>query len=286
VKYAFIEQQRKTCRVRKLCRLFQVSHSGFYDWLHRSPSLRDQENLQLVAHIKRVHTKSRANYGIQKVWKKLNLEGIVCGRNRVATLRAQHNIYARRRRRFIITTRSRHTNGIAPNLLDRQFQVARPNRVWVGDVTFIATRKGWLFLAVMIDLFSRKVVGWSMSNKNNKQLVKDCLLMSIQRRNPPPGLIHHTDRGVTYSADETRQLLARYDMVASMSRKGDCWDNAVAESFFGQLKNELICGYVFNTIEEGKSALFDYIEVFYNRQRIHQTLGYVTPEQFEMNSVA
>jgi len=286
VKYAFIEQERETCQVRKLCRLLQVSRSGFYDWLHRSPSLRDQENQQLVAHIKRLHTKSRANYGIQKVWKKLNQEGIVCGRNRIATLRAQHNIYARRRRRFIITTRSRHTVGVAPNLLGRQFQVAQPNRVWVGDVTFIATRKGWLFLAVMIDLFSRKVVGWAMSNKNNKQLVMDCLLMGIHRRNPPPGLIHHTDRGVTYSADETRQLLARHEMIASMSRKGDCWDNAVAESFFGQLKNELVCGHVFNTIEDGKSALFDYIEVFYNRQRIHQTLGYVTPEQFEMNAVA
>lgn len=162
----------------------------------------------------------------------------------------------------------------------------QPNRVWVGDVTFIATRKGWLFLAVMIDLFSRKVIGWSVSQKNNRELTRDCLLMGVLRRNPPAGLMHHTDRGVTYSADESRQLLAQYEMIATMSRKGDCWDNAVAASFFGQLKNELICGYVFNTIEEARSAFFDYSEVFYNRQRLHQTLGYVTPEQFEMKAVA
>jgi putative transposase len=286
VKYAFIEQHRDQYPVRKQCRVLRVSPSGFYDWQQRGPSLRTQQNQQLVVHLKRVHAQSRENYGVLKAWKVLQAEGIACGRNRVASLRAAHNIYARRRRRFVVTTRSRQTPGIAPNYLNRQFQVAHPNQVWVGDVTFIATRKGWLFLAVLLDLYSRKVIGWSMSQKNNRELVRDCLLMAVQRRNPAAGLMHHTDQGVTYSADESRRMLDRFGMIASMSRKGDCWDNAVAESFFGQLKNELICGYVFHTIEEARSAIFDYIEVFYNRQRLHQTLGYVTPEQFEMKAVA
>ncbi len=286
MKYAFIEQHCDQYPIRKQCRALQVSPSGFYDWQRRGPSLREQNNQQIVDHLKRIHVQSRENYGVLKAWKVLQAEGLACGRNRVATLRAAHDIYARRRRRFVVTTRSRQTPGIASNHLNRQFKVAQPNRVWVGDVTFIATRKGWLFLAVLIDLFSRKVIGWAMSQKNNRALIRDCLLMGVQRRNPPPGLMHHTDQGVTYSADESRRLFERFGMVVSMSRKGDCWDNAVAESFFGQLKNELICGYVFHTIEEARSAIFDYIEVFYNRQRLHQTLGYVTPEQFEMKAVA
>lgn len=286
MKYAFIEQHRGTYAIQAMCGVLQVSRSGFYAWRSREPSIHAQQDVQLLGHLRRIHQHSRENYGLLKAWKTLQQQGIACGRNRVARLRAAHDIYARRRRRFVVTSRSRHTPGIAPNVLNRQFRVAGPNQVWVTDVTFIATRQGWLFLAVMIDLFSRRVVGWSMSNRNNRELARNCLLMSVHQRTPQIGLIHHSDQGVTYSSAESRQLLQQHGMIASMSRRGDCWDNAVAESFFGQLKNELICGAVFNTMAEGRSAIFDYIEVFYNRQRLHQTLGYVTPEQFEMNAVA
>jgi putative transposase len=285
VKYAFIADHRTIFPINVMCRVLKASRSGFYAWEGRGPSLRAQENAQLVTHLQRVHVQSRENYGVVKAWKSLQLQGIACGRNRVARLRAEHDIYARRRRRFIATTRSRRTPG-APNLLDQQFHAPRPNRIWVTDVTFIATRQGWLFLAVMIDLFSRKVVGWSMSNRNNRELARNCLLMSVERRGPPAGLIHHSDQGVAYTSAEWRELMKQHGMTMSMSRRGNCWDNAVAESFFGQLKNELICGQVFKTMDEARSAIFDYLEIFYNRQRLHQTLGYVTPEQFEARSVA
>ena len=181
----------------------------------------------------------------------------------------------------MVTARARSTHAIAPNVLSRRFAVDEPGRVWVGDTTFIATRGGWLFLAVMVDLFSRKVVGWSMANQNNGQLVLDSLIMALERRRPEAGLIHHTDQGATYAMQSYRDLLTSHGMIISMSRKRDCWDNAVAESFFSNLKNELIHDRHFNTREEARSAIFDYIEVFYNRQRLHQTLGYKSPEQFE-----
>jgi transposase InsO family protein len=285
VKYAFIDQHRSIFPINVMCRVLNASRSGFYDWEHREPSARAQENAQLVARLRHIHVQSRESYGVVKAWQALKQQGVACGRNRVAALRARHDIYARRRRRFIATTRSRRAPG-APNLLDQKFHAAHPNRIWTTDVTFIATRQGWLFLAVMIDLFSRKVVGWSMSNRNNRELARNCLLMSVEQRNPPPGLIHHSDQGVAYTASEWRELMEQHGMISSMSRRGNCWDNAVAESFFGQLKNELICGQVFKSTDEARSAIFDYIEVFYNRQRLHQTLGYITPDQFEMMTVA
>ncbi len=281
MKYAYIAQQRQTFPLHAMCKILKVSRSGYYDWKNRGESRRVLHDRTLLQHIRRVHTQSRKHYGIVKCWKQLNAEGIACGRDSIARLRRQNDIYTQRRKRFVVTTRSKHRHWIAPNLLKRDFSSANPNRVWVGDVTFIATRVGWLYLAVLPDLFSRKVIGWSMSNSNNGQLVKDALDMAVQHRLPAKGLIHHTDRGSTYAMQSYRDTLSHYGMISSMSRKRDCWDNAVAESFFSNLKNELIYWRNFKTREEAKAAIFDYIEVFYNRQRLHQTLNYQTPEQFE-----
>ena len=287
MKYAYIQNHQHQFPVAGMCRALQVSRSGYYGWRHRGESRRAQRDSQLLSHIRRVHEQSRRHYGIVKCWKQLKAEGIACGRDRVARLRRQHGIYSKRRKRFVITTRSKHRHWIAPNLVNRAFTAHTPNRIWVGDVTFIATRRGWLYLSVLIDLFSRKVVGWSMSGSNNGQLVKDTLEMAVQYRQPGQGLIHHTDRGATYAMQAYRDTLAAYGMYSSMSRKRDCWDNAVAESFFANLKNELVYWCNFKTRDEAKSAIFDYIEVFYNRQRLHQSLGYLSPEQFErLNSGA
>jgi len=281
VKYAYLHQQRHTFPVTAMCRVLRVSRSGYYAWQGRPESQRSRANRRLLGHIRRVHDQSRQHYGIIKAWKQLNEEGIACGRDRVARLRRTAHIYARRRKRFISTTRSKHRFWVAPNRLERVFTASRVNEVWAGDVTFIETRNGWLYLSVLLDLYSRKVVGWSMSNTNNGQLVKDALAMAIEHRQPPPGLIHHTDRGATYAMQSYRALLQRHGMVSSMSRTRDCWDNAVAESFFANLKNELTYWHAFKDQDEARRAIFDYIEIFYNRQRLHQTLNYQSPEQFE-----
>ena len=269
-----------------MCKVMRVSHSGYYAWRGRPTSLRDKENQALVDEIKRIHKQSRESYGSLKVWQALNQQGFPCGKHRVARLRSRYGIETKRRKRFKVTTHSKHQHWIAPNLLQRDFYAAKPNRVWVGDVTFIATRSGWLYLATMLDLHSRKVVGWSMSDKNNQALVLGALTMAITQRKPKAGLIHHTDRGQLYAAHQYRDMLKRHQMTPSMSRKKDCWDNAVAESFFNNLKNEVIYHQRFQTKEEAKAAIFDYIEIFYNRQRLHQTLGYQSPHDFETMNVA
>jgi putative transposase len=221
-----------------------------------------------------------------KTWKALNTEGIPCGKHRVARLRRIDGIEARRTKRFKVTTRSKNTEWIAPNRLNRCFKTDRPNKVWVGDVTFIATRAGWLYLAILMDLYSRKVIGWSMSNRIDKYLVLDALEMALVRRRPDSEILHHTDRGSIYASDEYRERLSDNQLSRSMSRKADCYDNAVAESFFSTLKNELACGRVFESRDRARSEIFDYIEIFYNRQRIHQSLNYLTPEMMEATVVA
>jgi putative transposase len=206
---------------------------------------------------------------------------MACGKNRVARLRRSHGIEAKRRRQFRITTRSRKTDTAAPNILNRCFKADQPNRVWVGDVTFIATQKGWLYLAVLLDLYSRKVIGWSMSERIDKQLVLNALEMALIHRGAGLNVVHHTDRGSIYLSEEYTAKLRSQRMVQSMSRKGDCYDNAVAESFFSTLKNELVVGRIFKSRDEARREIFDYIEVFYNRKRLHQSLGYTTPEMME-----
>lgn len=281
MKFGFIRTHCDEFSVVKLCQFMGVSRSGYYDWLHRKPSARAQANERLLEQIKRLHQQTRERYGALKCWHALLKQGFACGKNRVARLRALYGIYAKRRRRFVVTTRSKWTRKAAPNRLSRQFAMSQPNQAWVGDVTFIPTRQGWLYLSVLLDLYSRKVVGWGMSNRNDGQLLSDCLAMALEQRKPPSGLIHHSDRGSNYTAKAFQQQLAEHGMIASMSRKGDCWDNAVAESFFSTLKNELTHEHNFNNQQIARAAIFEYIEIFYNRQRLHQTLNYQTPDEFE-----
>jgi putative transposase len=267
-----------------MCAVLGVSASGYYGWKKRPLSRRKTQDVGLLEEIRRIHRDSHESYGTIKVWKALREKGIVCGKHRTARLRRHNGIEARRRRQFKITTQSRHTRWVAPNLLNRNFYSDQPNRVWVGDVTFVATRSGWLYLAILLDLYSRKVVGWSMAERNNKQLVLDALEMAIEHRSCCSGIIHHTDQGVLYGCDEYQGRLKQAGIVPSMSLKGDCWDNAVAESFFSTLKNELMLGRMFWDRDHARSEVFQFIEIFYNRQRIHQTLGYITPEMMEQKA--
>ena len=269
-----------------MCRVLRVSKSGYYAWKTRPLSKRGLFDKYLTEEIRQVHRESKENYGSLKTWKTLRVKGIHCGKHRVARLRKINGIESKRRKRFKITTLSKNTEWIAPNILNRCFNAAKPDKVWVGDVTFLATRNGWLYLAVLLDLYSRKVIGWSMSDRNNKQLALNALNMAIERRQPQSKVLHHTDRGSIYGSDEYRNRLISYGLVPSMSRKGDCYDNAVAESFFSTLKNELIYNQRFMTRENAKLEVFKFIEIYYNRQRLHQALNYVTPEAMELRAVA
>ena len=277
----FVDQHRQEFSVSTMCRLLQVSRSAFYAWQCRPESRRAREDRSLLARIEAIHRESREAYGTVKTWKELRAQGVPCGRNRVGRIRKQAGIEAKRKRRFRVTTQSRHSFPIATNVLARRFAVDRPDRVWVGDITFIPTQAGWLYLAVLLDLYARRVVGWAMSHYIDSNLVTEALHMALARRRPKPGLVHHTDQGRQYAAGSYRQWLSEHSIEASMSRKGDCFDNACAESFFSTLKNELIHHVQFKTREEARTAIFEYIEVFYNRQRLHQTLGYLSPAEFE-----
>jgi transposase InsO family protein len=286
VKYTFVRAHRQAFRVTAMCRVLQVSRSGYYDWCRRKPSRRRRSNDRLLQRIQGVHRAARGNYGAVKTWQALTAAGEACGRHRVARLRREHGIEAQRMRRFRSGYAGRTSEPAAPNLIQRRFQAERPDQAWVGDVTFVATREGWLHLAALLDLHSRRIVGWAMSERINQPLVAQALLMAIEHRQPPPGLIHHTDQGVIYASAAYRAILARHGMVPSMSRKGDCYDNAVIESFFSNLKNELTWHRAFTTRDEARAAIFDYIEVFYNRQRLHQTLGYIRPACYEEQAAA
>lgn len=282
MKYAFIKTVKAEFSICHLCRFLQVSRSGFYDWLGRPESRMLRRHRDLEGEIKRIHDQNNQSYGVVKCWKALKNKGLVCGRDQVARIRRKNNIYSKRRRRFVVTTQSKQGHEAAPNILNREFNVTSSNVAWVGDVTFIPTRKGWLYLAILIDLYSRKVIGWSMSNRNDTLLVKDCLEMAIEHRKPPSGLVHHTDRGSTYTAEKYRTVLANNGIISSMSRKGNCWDNAVSESFFGNLKNELTHWKTYQNRDQARADIFRYIEIFYNRKRLHQTLGYVSPTDYEI----
>lgn len=279
-----MEWHKGKFRVSTMCRLLAVSRSGFYAWLRRPESRRNRENRCLLARIEAIHHEKREAYGAVKTWHELRAQGMACGRNRVARLRKQAGIEAKRKRRFRVTTQSRHSYPIAGNVLQRRFSADRPDRVWVGDITFIPTQAGWLYLAVLLDLYARRVVGWAMSPYIDSNLVTAALRMALARRRPKAGLIHHTDQGRQYAAGSYRKQLCEHGIESSMSRKGDCFDNACAESFISTLKNELVHHVQFKTREEARIAIFEYIEVFYNRQRLHQTLGYLSPAEYERRS--
>jgi transposase InsO family protein len=280
VRYAAIREHEGVFAVTTMCRALAVSRSGYYGWRSRAVSERARTNARLLDRIRRIHAQSRENYGVRKIWRALVASGERCGRHRVARLCSAHGIAAKRMRRFRSVYRSEQRPA-APNLLQRHFRADRADRLWAGDMTFIPTREGWLYLAVLIDLYSRRVVGWAMGSKMNQALANDALIMAIKHRKPKPGLIHHTDRGVLYGTTSYTIILNHHGMIQSQSRKGDCYDNAVVESFFANLKNELTWHCRFTTRDEAKAAVFDYIEVFYNRQRLHETLDYASPVRYE-----
>ena len=264
-----------------LCNVFGVSRSGYYAWLRRPESKRKAENKVLSRSIKEIHKESNGEYGSPKVHQELRRRGTCCGHNRVARLMREDGLKAKTMRKFKATTNSNHSLPVAPNLLNRDFSQTAPNRAWVADITYIWTKQGWLYLAVVIDLFSRAVVGWSMSERMTRTLVMDAFVLAVKRRNPAPGLVHHSDRGSQYASTDFQKLLVKHGASCSMSRKGDCWDNAVAESFFAVLKRALIFHNQYETRDQARQSIFDYIERFYNRRRIHSSLGYRTPYEVD-----
>ncbi len=281
MRYAFITKHRRQYPLARLCDMLEVSVSGYHDWLDRPESNRSRENRMLTAKIKRYHQQSRQIYGSPKIHEDLVSEGKTISINRVARLMKAADIKSKVARKFVITTDSKNTMQPAPDLLQRQFTVDKPDLAWVSDTTFIPTRQGWLYLAVILDLFSRQVIGWAMSTKNNTELVQDALTMALWKRKKTNHIIVHSDQGSTYAATAYQQQLIDNQLRCSMSRKGECLDNAVAESFFGSLKNELVTHEDYKTRAQARQSLFEYIEVFYNRQRRHAFLNYLTPVEYE-----
>lgn len=282
MKYGFIQAHHRAFRVTPLCRVLQVGRIGFYAWRRCGTSARTQANQRLIERMRILHQHTREAYGARKMWHLLNREGLICGRHRVARLRRLAGIVALRRRRYIRTVQVRqHETPTIPNRLNQHFAVAAKNRVWSGDLTFVPTRTSWLTVAVLLDLYSRRVVGWAMSPRQTLSVVVEAWWMAWQHRHPAPGLVHHSDQGNQYRASLYQTLLARRGVVVSMSRKGNCYDNASVESFFSSLKNELVRHRQFQNQTEAQVAIEDYIIRFYNRTRLHQALGYRSPEEFE-----
>jgi putative transposase len=276
--------QRNACRypIRLMCRMLDVSHGGYYAWRSRPESRRTTTDRRLVREIREIHTGFRRAYGSPRVHSELVDERrIPCGENRVARLMRKNQIRSRRARRFRVTTNSDHEFPVAPNFLNREFEAKQPDQRWAGDITFIWTREGWLYLAAILDLFSRRVVGWATSNRINRWLTLRALTMALESRSPQDNLLHHSDRGSQYASRDYRDELRTRGITCSMSRKGDCWDNAVLESFFATLKTECIHHEEFQDRREATRQIFRFIEGFYNTTRKHSFLGQISPVQFE-----
>jgi len=261
--------------------VLNVQRSGYYAWRARGESARAKANRLLAVEIRTVFEQSKRRYGSPRVWHTLRAQGKRVGRHRVARVMREEQLCARPRRRFVKTTHSDHSQPIPCNVLARNFGVAKADRVWAGDVTYLPTREGWLFLAVLLDLYSRRVVGWAMSARNDEALTLSALHMALDQRQPAPGLVHHSDRGTTYASGTYQDVLANHGVVCSMSRKGDCWDNAVAESFFSTLEFECARGQTFSSRNVARREVADYILSFYNPTRLHSYLGYRSPMEFE-----
>lgn len=281
--YQWIKDHRTQFHVTTMCRVLDVSHAAFYAWEANPTRPRERRRQALVEQIGRVRSEPfMTTYGSPRMTRELNARGVAVCENTVAKAMKQADIRADRARRFVpTTTDSNHDHVVAPNRLGRDFTAEAPNRKWVSDITYIPTDEGWLYVAGVMDCHSRKIVGWSMSTRMPAELTCDALSMAIARRRPLPGLLHHSDRGVQYACEAYQTLMAEHGMVASMSRVGNCYDNAMKESFWSTMKREAIDGRHFRTIEEARRAVFEYIEVFYNRKRRHSSLGYISPEAFE-----
>ena len=277
----FIKAHRNEYPVTVMCKVLMVSTSGYYIWLKRAISNRAQQDHFLVEKAKQIYKNSGRRYGSPRIYRQMKAEGIEVGRNRIARLMRENGICVRPKRRFRLTTDSNHDYPIADNIVNRDFDIEAPDQVWAGDITYIWTLQGWLYLAVVLDLFSRRVVGWSLDNHLRTELVLNALQMALGQRIPESGMIYHCDRGSQYASDAYRQGLKAHGIACSMSRKADCWDNAVPESFFATIKKELIYEQVWSTHDEVRLAITDYIEVFYNRQRLHSYLDYMSPADYE-----
>lgn len=264
-----------------LCRVMEVSRSGYYSWISRDKSDREKERERLIPQVKEIHQQTRGAYGARRMSEELTASGETCGRTKAATLMELANVTAKQKKKYKATTDSKHKFPVAPNLLERNFSVPHADTAYCSDITYIWTTEGWLYLAVVIDLYSRKVVGWSLNSRMSRKLIMNALQMAIWRRRPQPGLIFHSDRGSQYCSHDFQNLLKKNNMRSSMSRKGDCWDNSVAESFFASLKTERVYDSVYVTRDEAKRDVIDYIEMFYNSNRRHSYLGYLSPADFE-----
>ena len=282
MKFRFIQGHRDRFPIRRMCRALGVSPSGYYAFMGRPESRRVREDRRLLVEIKAIHRSSRGTYGSPRVHAHMKAQGMSHSRKRIARLMRQGDIRAKQKRKFKATTDSSHGYPVAPNLLKRKFMAQGPNQKWVADITYIATGEGWLYLAAIMDLYSRRIVGWSMSGSISRQLALDALEMAAGRRHPGPGLLHHSDRGGQYASDEYQEKLDSYGMKCSMSRKANCWDNAAMESWFHTLKVELVNHRYYQSRRQAKADIFEYIEVFYNHRRSHSALGYRPPAEYEM----
>jgi putative transposase len=281
MRYQFIENHREAFPVRRMCKIMAVAPSGYYAWRTRPISELKMANNTLVEKIKEIHAEFEGKYGSPRIYQELRGKKIACSENRVARLMRENGIQAKHKRRFRVTTKANPAHPVAPNLLNREFTAEKPNQKWTSDITYIRTKESWLYLAVVLDLFSRRIVGWAMSTRITSKLVIDALEMAIAQRKPEAGLLHHSDRGSQYTGKPYQKLLAANKMVVSMSGKGDCWDNAPTESFFSSIKREQVHHNYYETCDLAQTDIFFYIEAFYNRKRRHSTLDYLNPMAFE-----
>jgi len=284
VKYAWIDAQRAHYALSEMCPVLTVSISGYRAWKRGGKADRSRlTDAQLLALIRAIHDELKGAYGSPRMVLELRARGFSASKTRVERLMREHGIRARHKRKFKVTTDSKHKLPIAPNLLDRNFTPSAPNQVWTSDITYLWTDEGWLYLAIVLDLFNREVVGWSLKPRMTADIVTDALTMAWFRRKPAPGVLHHSDRGSQYASGDFQDKLSEYGMTCSMSRKGNCWDNAPTESWFNSFKNERVHGWRWRTREDMMTTAFEYIEVFYNRRRLHSTLGYTSPALFLQN---
>lgn len=281
MRFAFIDAKKAKYPVSVLCEVLQVQRSGYYAWCEREESARDVEDRRLVVEVRAVFAEYKRRYGSPRVHRELRERGTLVGRHRVARLMREQRLVARPRRKFVRTTDSAHNLPTPSNVLDRQFSPEGPNQAWAGDVTFLPTGDGWLYLAVLLDLYSRRVVGWAMSERNDEALTLSALNMALSLRRPKPGLVHHSDRGTTYASGTYQDVLSKRGIVCSMSRKGNCWDNAVVESFFSTLEFECGDQQPFSSRAHARREVTEYILGFYNPMRRHSTLGQVSPMEYE-----
>jgi len=281
MKYQFIKQYKNEFPVKVMCQVLEVSESGYYAWLKRPICQHQREDAQIKQEIRQTFNEHHGRYGSPRIHRELRDQGRNVSRKRVARLMQETELSARPKRRRVLTTKRDLTHPVAPNILNREFTAPDPNKKWATDITYIPTSQGWLYLAVILDLYSRMVVGWSMSGTCDEELVERALNQALARRRPDPGLLHHSDRGCQYTSRAYQACLEKAGILVSMSRKGNCWDNAAMESFFGTLKDECIGNIIYASHDEARLAIFTYLEVYYNRIRRHSTLGYVSPFIYE-----